>query len=217
MRLVISDDECGRALKNYVSERTMRLRTYSAAAVLQLPEVGRTYLKGRSRQAVRTNIKRADELGLVCKAVSGEMFCDAARAALQAGSTIKYLDSLLAEPIGQGMEHWIGYDAAGEAIAFVRLRAMANVAWIGCLTTLHDDPRSIIRYKLSAEIFMDLADRKISKVIAGSAVGLPDGLLFFQHLLGFRAVRLDVVPAGKAAAGMRRVATRKDKDVVEAT
>jgi hypothetical protein len=60
------------------------------------------------------------------------------------------------------------------------------------MVAISDDLRSVIRYKLSAEIFMSLAERQVSTVIAGSAVNVADGLAHFQHLLGFRPAQIEI-------------------------
>lgn len=190
--LILSNSESGFELARFLKKRTMGLRTERATAILDLPACGSEYLKGRYRERVRTNISKANSLGLSCRALRSDEFQALVERLSEDGSNIPYLELLLAEPARPDMEHWVGVDEGGEAIALARVQTDGDVAWLKCLVAIADDPRSVIRYKLSAEMFMSLADRQYKTVVAGSVVDLSDGLAFFQHLLGFRATQVEI-------------------------
>jgi len=191
----LSDQQAGTELGAYLRTKIIGVRTQRAVSLLQLPDVPADYLKGRYRERLRTNISKANSLSVKCAPIDAVAFQQLAGGSYVAGANIKYLDLLLAEPMTPAMEHWVGFDADAQPIAFARVQIDGQTAWLKCMVAISDDPRSVVRYKLSADIFMSLAERGIKYVIAGSVIDLADGLAHFQHLLGFRPTQVELLTA----------------------
>jgi hypothetical protein len=188
----IVDDESGRVLRKYLRARPCLIRTQSAASVLHLPNKSEDYFKGRVRRGLRNNISRSNSLGLVSKPVLPSDFKRMLVNSIESGIAINYLDILLAEPCHSTMENWVGFDNMGIPIAYARLQIHNKIAWLKCVVAINNDERSIIRYKLSSDIFLSLVSRQIDTIIAGSAIDVTDGLAYFQYLLGFRPSRIEI-------------------------
>lgn len=191
----LSDQQAGRELNAYLRTKIIGVRTQRAVSLLQLPDVPADYLKGRYRERLRTNISKANSLSVRCGPIDSVDFEQLAGGAYRAGANIKYLDLLLAEPITPAMEHWVGFDADAQPIAFARIQIDGQAAWLKCMVAIAADPRSVIRYKLSADMFMSFTERGVRYVIAGSIIDLADGLAHFQHLLGFRPTQVEILTA----------------------
>ncbi|MGH2913999.1 MAG: hypothetical protein ACRDMX_03320, partial [Solirubrobacteraceae bacterium] len=66
--VALSDGPAGQMIAQHLACRRWGLPRFRLAqGVLQLPSDRAAYLRGRRRQAVRTNVRRARELGLRCE------------------------------------------------------------------------------------------------------------------------------------------------------
>ena len=72
VRVVVSTSPAGQALRVYFDERALGLFPCNrlCRAVLVLPENHSEYLRGRRRQALRTNLRKAEALGIGCETIS---------------------------------------------------------------------------------------------------------------------------------------------------
>lgn len=191
--LELSTTGAGAELRRHLITRTAGLPVGFAVSVLALPQDGASYLKGRKKQALRTNCTKASAAGIHCQPITHHELHAHATALLDQRSTIADLDKLLAEPDGAGFESWVAFDSNDVVIAIARLQVDSTVAWLKYFVAVTDHDHSVARYTLSAAVFMSLADRGVQHVIVGSAVFLNPGLTYFQQLLGFYATRADVV------------------------
>lgn len=190
--ILLSQEEGGQALAANLKARVMGVPVSRAASVLALPADPANYLKGRYRERLRTNISKANSLGLTSRQIDAAEFDEMTARAHRSNAKIKYLDLLLAERVLPSMKHWVGLDANGEPVAFARIQVDSSTAWLKCMVAIADDPRSVIRYKMSADMFIYLAGHGFENVISGSVLDLPEGLAHFQHLLGFRAAQIAI-------------------------
>jgi hypothetical protein len=72
LEVTLSDGSVGRLIARHANERHRGVRHHRVAqAVLELPPTREDYLAGRRRQAVRTNLRRAEELGIVAVPIFG--------------------------------------------------------------------------------------------------------------------------------------------------
>jgi hypothetical protein len=71
-RVILSTSLAGQALSEYFGDRAFRVfpRNRFCRGVLMLPEHHSDYLRGRRRQALRTNLRRAELAGVRCEAVT---------------------------------------------------------------------------------------------------------------------------------------------------
>ena len=70
--VVVSGSAAGQCLMEYFTRRSVGLvpQNRFCRGVLLLPCDHREYVRGRSRQALRTNVRRAVTAGIVCEVVS---------------------------------------------------------------------------------------------------------------------------------------------------
>lgn len=190
--LELTTTGAGVDLRSHLAERRCGIPTGRVVSVLALPQNGAAYLKGKKKQALRTNSTKATADGVGCHHISNVELRAYATQLLAQRSSIADLEMLLAEPDGAGFENWVALDSNGDVVAIARLQVDQTVAWLKYFVAVTDTPQSLARYKLSAEVFIDLADRGVQHVIVGSAVFLTPGLSYFQRRLGFEATRADV-------------------------
>ena len=72
LKVVVSTSCAGQALRAYFDERALGLFPYNrfCRGVLVLPEHHSEYLRGRRRQALRTNLRKAEAAGIRCEAIN---------------------------------------------------------------------------------------------------------------------------------------------------
>ena len=160
-------------------------------AVLRLPEDPEAYLRGRSRQAVRTNITKARRLGITCRAIEDPA---AKRAALEdhlasrnePGYTIADFERDYELRVERPDVHVAERDGRVEAMAFSY--SAGEAAYLIYLRTgtpsLTSSPA---RYALSAHVNQALIRRGVRAVLSGSALGVDEGTAYLQQRLGYIA------------------------------
>lgn len=143
-----------------------------AQGVLQLPRDHRAYLRGRRRQAVRTNVTRALEQGISC---SHTVVCDWAPFdhpdAPAAPAQLWQAQNRRGAPVG---EAWVTVDD--------------HCALVHSLVT----SESGVRWLLHTAIVEHLCDHGCRQVLTNShdAFLMPEGHQYFQRLLGYSIGRL---------------------------
>ena len=168
-------------------------RKLASHACLPLPPDADSYLRGRHRQAVRTNLHRADKIRLTCRPVPTDW--DVTRQALRTGTFASRLEELeqLEQP-DAGVKSWAVFDSGGQvlgrAVALVDERAAV-------LLLLHGPPDMGVahqtRYLLHTAVVADLIRRGVRTLVVESILGAPPGLKYFAARLGYRACRIRVV------------------------
>jgi hypothetical protein len=192
----LSDSSAGREIDAYLRARARGLyRNRIAQGVLYVPEQPADYLRGRSRQAVRTNLRRAEAAQLHCRAV---LDIDERRdAAVELGMdewTAKLADRPR-DPV------WVARNGASENVGL--LWATVDSEW--AMLRLLVATRSEARYALHTELVTHLCSRGVRYLMVRevSALLLTPGLQYFQQLLGYRVAHLRVrrkarrLPAGR--------------------
>jgi hypothetical protein len=174
-----------------------------AQAVLELPAAERDYLAGRSRQALRTNLRHARERGVTSDRVlaNGEWF-EAASVILAARPDGRRVGRELDEPgPGQQVAYYVARDAGQAPLAFA---AVALFGPFAVLVNLLSHPgrhplSSWARYQLHTCLALDLGRAGVRHLLVGSALRETAGNQHFQHLLGYRARNLQVEVTGPDA------------------
>lgn len=187
-----------------------------AQAVIQTSLKEREYLTGRHRQAVRTNIHRARELGVTATRLGG--YDEFAVAAAAVYSSRRGGDAVLADmrsPPPSDKFAW--YSASTHAHeAPVIVAAVALFGDFGVLAVMVGNRRyahvGYARYLLHTFILGDLAAHGTRHLIVGSVLRESKGNQYFQRLLGYRVcnVRPILLPMsgdqrGNAGAAVRRL------------
>lgn len=196
--VVLSALPAGRLLYNRWSRQSWRKA--ASHACLALPSDADSYLRGRHRQAVRTNLHRADKIRLTCRPVPTDW--DVTRQALRAGTFASLLDEIdRIEQPDAVIKSWAVFDSDGVALG----RAVALVdERTAVLLLLHGPPDLGVahqtRYLLHTAVVADLIRSGVRSLVVESILGAPSGLKYFAARLGYRACRLHVVN-GRDAPG----------------
>jgi hypothetical protein len=181
----LSDSSSGREIDAYLRARARGLYPNRIAqGVLHLPERPADYLRGRSRQAVRTNLHRAEAAQLQCRAVFDldERRCAAAELGHE-----EWAAKLVDRPSDP---FWVARDEAGENVGL--LWATVDSEW--AMLRLLVATRSEARYALHMALVTYLCSREVRYLFVRerSALLLTPGLQYFQKVLGYRVAHLRV-------------------------
>jgi hypothetical protein len=165
-----------------------------AQAVLELPRVENHYLAGRSKQALRTNLRHARDLGVASDRIpTYRAWFEAASVVLQARPDGAEMARELDEPApGQRVAYYVARDADQTPLAFARVAVFDQFAVLFTMLSHVDRQPSATwaRYQLHTFLALDLGCSGVTYLVVGSALREPVGNQYFQHLLGYRACNL---------------------------
>lgn len=160
-----------------------------AVAVRMLPGDAAELVKGRSRQAWRTNLAHATRAGISCRHLDD--LCDQRPAILELirargwpPSWEEFLEREHGVREGFG-DHFVATDAAGAVLAVAVVEVTGPVAFLVWQESIHTTASSWARYALQLEVMRWLVDRSVGQLVTGSTLGLSPGLRYFQRRLGF--------------------------------
>ncbi|HEX8123178.1 MAG TPA: hypothetical protein VF549_18140 [Solirubrobacteraceae bacterium] len=162
-----------------------------ARAVLVLPSDPDEYLRGKARQALRTNVSRAKKVGIECRELrdAGEK-----RAALtrhmatrgEGGDVVAEFERIYRLQLEAAEVHVAERD--GDVEAFSAVFTSGEAAYLVYLRAGVDRERSsAARYALSTHVTQHLIRRGVRGLISGSALGVDSGTAYFQQRLGYIA------------------------------
>ena len=167
-------------------------------AALQLPGTMAEYLRGRPRQALRTNLTRAAAEGLTCAPVTdvGELrrLAEhlAARRRVDLGFMVR--TELVPRP-----DRWFtaAYDAAGDPIALNQTVVDGALAGLVLMVIEPGHPAApLVRYPLHAAVVQRLVERGVTTLIAGGSMLLTsEGTRYFQQRTGWTPVWVTPLPS----------------------
>jgi hypothetical protein len=167
-------------------------RKAASHACLSLPSTPESYLRGRRKQAVRTNLHRAAAIDLCCRRVAVDWATT--RVSLAEGpfaGLVNQLDSL--DSVEGLVQCWEVRDPAGiplgRAVSLVDGRT-ALLLWLAGpadLTVAHQT-----RYLLHTAMVNDLIGKGVQQLVVESILGAPLGHKYFAARLGYRACRIRV-------------------------
>jgi hypothetical protein len=189
---------------------------YWAQAVIQTSVKEHEYLAGRHRQAVRTNIHRARELGISATRLGG--YDEFVAASTPVYRSRRGGDAVLAatrQPPSSDEFAWYSASTVAHEVPIT----VAAVALFGDFAVLavmvgNQDYAHIgyARYLLHTFVLGDLATHGIRHLIVGSVLRESNGNQYFQRLLGYRICNVQpiLLPSagdrrGNATAAMRRL------------
>ncbi len=156
-------------------------------------------MRGRSRQAVRTNLHRADALNLVCRRVEPDWDW------VKDGITSEPFNDLISQ-VGEGehdqgfVQSWAVFDPSNRELG----RAVVVVDELTAVLLLLAGPADLsvahqTRYLLHTTLVRDLIEQGVRHLVVESILGAPPGHKYFAARLGYRACRIIVeqVPSRK--------------------
>jgi hypothetical protein len=189
--VTVPDTHGGRRLVAKYAGRECGIPRDLAVSVLPLPEVPEDYLRGKSRQALRTNSRRAREQGITCRAV------DPIETAHRLGQVVPdrwYRDLVpgAQNDLYAGLcTGWVAEAADGTTEVLALTSAAGPLARLDLMLSA-PDREGDARYLLSAHLVTELAASGARLLAVDGALTLAPGLRHFQHLLGFGQATLDV-------------------------
>jgi hypothetical protein len=208
VRAPFSQTAAGDELRNWFRPTRPVPLDRAPVAVLPLPTSHAEYLRGRSKQALRTNLTRAMQAGLTCAiAESPEVAWRSARfIATQRGQRLE--DVVLRRPrAGLLRRFLVAYDGAGDPVGLSE--TIVDGEWAGLAVLLsspaHEDAQRI-RYLLQSHTVDGLiGDGVRTLVVGGSMLLTSPGTRYFQRRTGYLPAWLRPTP--RVTAGTRRRST----------
>jgi len=175
-----------------------------AQSILELPTDEKLYLAGRSKQALRTNLRHARDLEVTSDRITTyEAWFEAANAILHARPDGPALAQEIDKPApAQQVVYYVSRDADTTPLAFARVALLGQLA---VLFTMLSNPSRLpsaswARYQLHTFLALDLGRRGVKHLLVGSAFRETVGNQHFQHLLGYRVrnLRVEVIDSDVA-------------------
>jgi hypothetical protein len=166
-----------------------------AQAVLDLDGDDQSYLSGRRRQALRTNMRHARNLGVESASVASyEEWTTATREVLLSRPHGQEMTTRLRPPPAtQDMGYFVAVDDGGRAVATTVVALFNECAVLVWSFSAPDHPAaSSSRYLLHTFMRSDLRRRGVRHLIGGTGVRDAPGLHYFQHLLGYEVRNLRI-------------------------
>jgi len=211
--VALSGTPAGQALDEYFRQRSMWVvpRKRFCRGVLLLPTNHASYLRGRHRQALRTNLRRAAAAGIHCEVVS-----DPRRAAEDISQVLRRqwnclteadlqarLNAVLAHVARSEVTLSVARDQHGRPLAIATTVIDDTVGLINhAVATSHD-----ARWALHDHIVRLLIARRVRYLLADGggpfgALGFAANVQHYQHLLGYELRH--VIPVGTRRLQRRR-------------
>jgi hypothetical protein len=173
-----------------------------AQAVLELPTVHDHYLTGRPKQALRTNLRHARNVGVTSARIpTYEAWFEAASVILHARRDGPAAVREMAKPEpGQQVAYYVARDADDKPLVFARVALFDQFAVLFTMLSRFDrhPSASWARYQLHTFLALDLGCAGVKYLVVGSALKESAGNQYFQHLLGYRVrnLRVKVIESG---------------------
>ncbi len=179
----VSDDAAGREIDRFLRARAHGVFYHRIAqGVLEIPPQYVAYLRGRSRQAVRTNLHRAESSKLRCHPL---VAVDALDQAAERLGMPKGTGTLMRE---RDDAVWVARDEKDQEVGLLWATIDSEWAMLRNLAAT----RGEARYLLHTELVRYLGRRGVRYLFVqgGNALSLAPGLQYFQRLLGYQVVCL---------------------------
>jgi hypothetical protein len=211
--VVLSGSSAGQALEEYFNQRSLGVMpiTRFCRGVLLLPRDHADYLRGRRRQALRTNLHRAADAGIRCEIVSdaSRAFDDISEVWRRQWSSVPEAEfelrlNELREAVSRSeVTLAVARDAGGRPLAMAAALIDETVCLIKhAVATSHD-----ARWALHDYIVRMLIARRVRYLLADGGgtfgvLGFTSNLQHYQHLLGYELRH--VIPVGQRRMSWRR-------------
>jgi hypothetical protein len=195
--LALTGSAAGRALRAYFNERSLGIfpRNRLCRGVLLLPPDHSEYLRGRRRQALRTNLKRAAVAGITCETAADR------------SAFLNELEQIYRPTAHNDLEDWrkelarpevtlmVARDPGGRLLAAVGVVGDSTLSLIIFATAISHEAR----WALHDHLVRALISRRVRYLLAeGSgpfgALGFSPNVQHYQHLLGYELRHLTPTP-----------------------
>ena len=164
-------------------------------AVLRLPRTPEEYLRGRHRQAVRTNCTRAQALGLVVREVAGEAEGVRLLGRIVHGDRYdarRLARSRAARQPTKGLRTLAVYDASGQAVGAAAFYRSGRYARLEALKCVSSDRSSVARYLLHTRLVETLIRDGVVVLFADSGITVTPGTHYLQQRVGYEIINVRI-------------------------
>ena len=190
----LTDSVSGRSLREHLTSRRYGVSlAHLAQAVLVLPSDTAIYLRGRSRQALRTNLTKARSAGFTCQEVVGGEQQKGIANGIYARRPDDPHDDWSQEPRLQhrGDRWFVCWESSMAPAALAVVAVDAEFAYLRLLLAA-DGPHlaSPARYLLHTHVVETLVGQSVGHLGVGNSLRIPPGLQHFQRLLGYGVYNL---------------------------
>lgn len=183
-------------------------------ALLVLPATFADYLRGRQRQAVRTNCARGRALGLTVEPIADENTAARMIAEIMFGGAEaldRFLEQLPADAPGPtpGLRGLAVRNADGEVLGAVAYLNSGETARLEGLKCVPSEDGAVARYLLHTALVERLIEEGVHYLLADSVLAAAPGTRYLQKRCGYRPVNLRIRTAAPdvPAAVLLRPAT----------
>lgn len=214
--VLLSRSVTGRALRDYFDQRSFGVlpKNRLCRGVLIVPRHHSEYLRGRRRQALRTNLRRAATAGIRCETLTDrsrvlDQLLEVERRR-QGSLSDRHSDDLRAIVARPELEFMIAQDESGLPLAIAGVVIDATVCLIRfAVATSHE-----ARWALHDHLVRTLIARGGTYLLAKGggpfgALGFSTNVQHYQHLLGYELRHIRPVPASwpttPSSGAMRRL------------
>ena len=201
-RVVLSESLTGHALREYFGRRSLGVfpQNRLCRGVLVLPERHSDYLRGRRRQALRTNLRKAEQAGIRCEAIGSPTRALDAIAEITNGRRIRsnagqtaILAAMLTSP---EVTLFAARDTLGRPLAIIA----AVIDDAVCLIRVAVACSHQARWALHDHLVRMLIARRVRYLLADDggpfgALGVDTNVHHFQRLLGYELLHLRPAPS----------------------
>lgn len=200
-RVVLSESLTGEALREYFGQRSLGVfpQNQLCRGVLRLPECHSDYLRGRRRQALRTNLRKAELAGIRCEALSSPSRALDAIKEIANGRRVRstsaetaILATMLTSP---EVTLFAARDQLGRPLAIIA----AVIDDAVCLIRVAVACSHQARWALHDHLVRMLIARRVRYLLADDggpfgALGVDTSVHHFQRLLGYELLHLRPAP-----------------------
>jgi hypothetical protein len=208
--VLLTESSAGRALRSHFTERSFGLfpRNRFCRGVLPIPQRHSDYLRGRQRQALRTNLRAATAAGVRCEELSDRSLLPGEISQVLRGKGRSVTDpelrvlastwrALFTE--GPEMTVMVARDERGTALAIMG----AVIDDMVCLIRVAVASSHHARWALHNHLVRILIDRGVRYLLADGggpfgALGFGTNVHHYQHLLGYELRHIAARPFGMA-------------------
>lgn len=180
----LSDSPAGAVIRQQLDKRAMGLPVGRLArAALLLPDDPADYYRGKARQALRTNLNRAGEAGIVCRRLDPGEELDRRSVALDRA---RGWDPRTTTPAVPEREFVLAEDPEGRTLGISVAIADVECAYLAYLIASEPSGAAgLARYALSAELVERLIERRVRILLVEGTLWASPGVQYFQRRLGF--------------------------------
>ena len=189
VEVTLTDSVSGREIEAAVMHRRFRVPTGRVArATLEIPTDASAYTRGRHRQAMRTNLARARSSGITTSVVTPDELGALPEAATRPAwrAHLMWVQRTFQPYDASEAVILVAWDAECRPLAVIGAILDVDVALLKAHVSDGDGTgRSEARYLLMGALVTALAERGCRLLLSDSALTLPRGVAYFQHLAGF--------------------------------